>query len=130
MSDRSLSRREFIGAWIAGSAGLALGAARSSVAAVSPTGGQPRPGGTLRVGRLVDLQGPAVSLMANPSYILSAQVYNALIHYDEKYRPQPELAESWDTSKDGRRVTLHLRRDVQFHTGREFTSDDVRYNTP
>ena len=129
MSDRSLSRREFNGACVAGSTGLALGADRSSVAAASPTGGQPRPGGTLRVGRLVDLQGPAVSLMANPSYILSAQVYNALIHYNEKYRPQPELAESWDTSKDGRRVTLHLRRDVQFHTGREFTSDDVRYNT-
>jgi peptide/nickel transport system substrate-binding protein len=52
-----------------------------------------------------------------------------LIHYNEKYRPQPELAEIRDTSKDGRRVTLHLRRDVQFHTGREFTSDDVRHNT-
>jgi peptide/nickel transport system substrate-binding protein len=129
MGDRRLSRRRFIWASIIGAAGVALSSNRRTVAAPYPTGGQPRPGGALRVGRLVDIQGPAVSLMANPSYILSAQVYNALIHYDEKYRPQPELAESWDISKDGKRVTLNLRKDIHFHTGREFTSEDVKYNT-
>ncbi|HLH73391.1 MAG TPA: ABC transporter substrate-binding protein, partial [Chloroflexota bacterium] len=100
-----------------------------STTVAAKTTAQPRSGGSLQVGRLVDIHGPADSLMANPSYILSAQIYNALIHYDEKYQPQPELAESWEISKDGKQVAIHLRQGVLFHTGREFTSDDVKYNT-
>ena len=129
MHMRSLNRREFVAAAAAGAAGAILGGARASLGASAPAAAQPRSGGTLRVGRLVDIQGPAVALMANPSYILSAQVYNALIHFDAQKRPQPELAESWEISRDGRRVTLHLRQGVVFHTGRAFTSDDVKYNT-
>ena len=38
---------------------------------------------------------------------------------------QPWLAESWEESEDGIRVTLHLRQGVKFHNGRELTADDV-----
>ena len=38
------------------------------------------------------------------------------------------LAESWDVSSDLTQFKLNLRKGVQFHTGREFTSDDVKYN--
>jgi peptide/nickel transport system substrate-binding protein len=38
---------------------------------------------------------------------------------------EPQLAESWAVSDDGRRVTMTLRRGVQFSDGRPFTSADV-----
>jgi len=56
------------------------------------------------------------------------QVYDPLVSYDEQLQTQPELAESWEQSSDARQIKLNLRKGVQFHSGREFTSDDVRYN--
>jgi len=38
---------------------------------------------------------------------------------------EPQLAESWTVSDDGRRVTMALRRGVQFSDGHAFTSGDV-----
>ena len=40
---------------------------------------------------------------------------------------QPELAESWKTSADGKSITLHLREGVQFSDGTPFTAADVAY---
>ena len=38
----------------------------------------------------------------------------------------PDLAHSWQISKDGKSYTFHLRKDVLFHDGAEFTADDVK----
>jgi peptide/nickel transport system substrate-binding protein len=38
------------------------------------------------------------------------------------------LAESWDISSDFKQITLNLRKGVTFHSGREFTADDVVWN--
>ena len=40
-------------------------------------------------------------------------------------QPEPELAESWTVSKDGRVVTFHLRKDLRFSDGSNLTSSDV-----
>ncbi len=40
---------------------------------------------------------------------------------------EPQLAESWTASDDGRRVTLKLRQGVLFSDGHPFTADDVLF---
>lgn len=37
------------------------------------------------------------------------------------------LAESWEVSEDGLEYTFHLRQDVKWHDGVEFTADDVLF---
>ena len=56
-----------------------------------------------------------------------SQFYNVLVRKDETtHEPQPELAERWSFSPDGKTMTLHLRRGVKFHSGREFVAEDVK----
>jgi peptide/nickel transport system substrate-binding protein len=43
-------------------------------------------------------------------------------------QPQPQLAESWEFSADGKTITVHLRKGVLFHSGRQLTSGDIKYN--
>ena len=38
----------------------------------------------------------------------------------------PDLAHSWEISKDGRTYTFHLREGVQWHDGTDFSSADVK----
>lgn len=51
-------------------------------------------------------------------------VYEGLVRYDANLQIEPALAVSWETpSEDVWR--FHLRRDVKFHNGADFTADDV-----
>ena len=54
-------------------------------------------------------------------------VYNRLISVDEKMQLRPELASSWEVSKDGLTWTVHLVKGVTFQDGRRFTSKFVVY---
>ncbi len=52
--------------------------------------------------------------------------------YDPNYSIVPELAKSWEVSKDGKSYTFKLQQGVKFHNvppvnGREFTSEDAKY---
>ena len=40
---------------------------------------------------------------------------------------EPELAQSWKISKDGRQITFHLRSGISFSDGTPFTAEDVAY---
>jgi peptide/nickel transport system substrate-binding protein len=40
---------------------------------------------------------------------------------------EPELAQSWKVSKDGRQITFHLRSGVSFSDGTPFSAGDVAY---
>lgn len=60
------------------------------------------------------------------SYGYNRNLYNTLIRYDYSLTPQPELAEKWDLSSDGKALTLRLRQGVKYHSGHEFTSADVK----
>ena len=100
-------------------------AAPAPAAAAKPAA-QPKSGGTLRVGQVGDiprLDGQLVSAVDT-----TWMAFDRLSAYDEKLQPQPMLAESWDVSSDYKQIKLNLRKGVQFHTGREFTSEDVKWN--
>ncbi|HEY3059880.1 MAG TPA: ABC transporter substrate-binding protein [Chloroflexota bacterium] len=88
---------------------------------------QPKRGGILKQG----YQGDPVSLdpmLKVQNDVMWLGVFERLTAYDAQFKPQPMLAESWEVSTDARSVKLNLRRGVQFHSGREMTSEDVKYS--
>jgi peptide/nickel transport system substrate-binding protein len=65
---------------------------------------------------------------SNSNEVVAMQnIYDTLTFYDsETQKVTPRLAESWTSSKDGRRWTFKLRSGVKFQTGRTMTSADVK----
>jgi peptide/nickel transport system substrate-binding protein len=87
---------------------------------------QPKSGGTLRwglLGNIVTLDGHNYGGTTHVFH-----VFDRLIVLDEQLNWVPRLAESWDINAEYTQVTLHLRKGVQYHSGREFISDDVLWN--
>jgi peptide/nickel transport system substrate-binding protein len=115
-----LSRRQILKA-----GGLTLGALAVGRAAAAQT---PKPGGTLISAQATEATGldpqlvPALSRSRR-----SPLMYSQLVRYDETMTPRGELAESWETSKDGLTWTFKLREGVKFHDGQEMTSADVKF---
>jgi peptide/nickel transport system substrate-binding protein len=88
---------------------------------------QPRGGGTLRVGILGDIPSLDPHQLTVPVPDVTYSIWDRLLAYDAQLKLQPLLAETFDMSSDGKQLKLTLRKGVQFHTGREFTSDDVKW---
>ncbi len=57
-----------------------------------------------------------------------AQLFASPLRYDEDWTPQPYLAESWEISEDGLKVTLNLVKNAVFHDGEPITSSDVAFS--
>ncbi|HEX8969420.1 MAG TPA: ABC transporter substrate-binding protein [Chloroflexota bacterium] len=93
-----------------------------------PASAQPKTGGTLRVGVPTDIVTLDPVVRGGAPYESTWLTFDRLVTYDEKLTPLPMLAESWDLSPDYTQVKLNLRKGVTWHTGREFTSDDVKWN--
>ncbi len=55
-------------------------------------------------------------------------VFDSLLRISDKGDFEPWLAESYELSKDGKMITVRLRKGVMFHTGREMKADDVVYS--
>jgi peptide/nickel transport system substrate-binding protein len=53
-------------------------------------------------------------------------IYDTLLEPDQSGKLVPALAEKWDVSADGLKVTFTLRNDVVFHNGDKFTARDVK----
>ena len=60
------------------------------------------------------------------------KVYNTLVRLERNAKNdlevQPELAETFDVSPDGKLYTFHLRKGVHFHNGREMKAADAEYS--
>ena len=119
----------------ANSPGSAPAASTSTPAGVSVTprpaptpAGQPKRGGTLRIGRSNEPSNLDPHLISPYGLHSTWMAVDRLTAYDDKLQPQPRLAESFELSSDSTQLKLNLRKGVAYHTGREFTSDDVKYS--
>ena len=105
----------------------------ASVLAVSATSafaqGAPKSGGTLV---MAFPQTPRHLNSAVQSGVATAvpaaQLFASPLRFDDKWQPQPYLAESWKLAEDGKSLTLNLRKDAVFHDGKPITSADVAFS--
>jgi peptide/nickel transport system substrate-binding protein len=107
-----------------GSGGNATGSGGSETGAVTE-------GGILRVGSINYIDS------FNPFHFIESQSYNAfimlypqLVQYDfvdGEYVIVGDLADSWDTSADGKDWTFHLKSGAKWSDGQPLTADDVAW---
>jgi peptide/nickel transport system substrate-binding protein len=70
----------------------------------------------------------AVNAPDNPSIWVFVNIYDQLLRPgNDGTSLTPDLATSWDISKDGTVYTFHLRPNVLFHDGTKLTSADVKF---
>ena len=103
-------------------------AATSAPTAAPTTAAAPAKGGEIVIGK--DQEAPGLDPAKNPAQAATRVfdlMYSRLTRLDAQMRPQPDLAEKWDISPDGKTYTFHLRQGVKFHNGRDLTSADVKY---
>src|SRR5438477_9192581 len=115
-----LSRRALLTTGGAALATLSLGRAAQAQA--------PRPGGAFVSAQTTEATGLDPQLV--PAFSRSRRspmMYNQLVRFDTDMQPVPELAESWEVSRDGLVWTFTLRQGVKFHDGQELTSADVKF---
>ena len=56
------------------------------------------------------------------------EVFNGLVTISPDIEIKPDLAESWDVSRDGLKYTFNLHPDGKFHDGRRVTAEDFRWS--
>jgi peptide/nickel transport system substrate-binding protein len=99
-----------------------------STPAPAAAAGQPRKGGIARYSIQADLSSIDGHVRTPGAVDSLWLVFDHLTIYDQKLQPQPMLAESWEVSPDYKQVKFNLRKGVTYHSGRDFTSDDVKWN--
>jgi len=123
-----LTRREFLYWSGAGMAGMALAGIPEQGYAQEK---KPKYGGRLRVGERFGSPGLDAhknqEFMDYQNYYL---MYNALTDVGQlpKVNIYPDMAKSWEISKDGREYIFPLREGVKFHHGKELDANDVKYS--
>ncbi len=128
----SLSRRAFLGA-VSAMGLAAVSGCRSAVDEAEDTdddaaaegGGNPESGGTL-VTSVVAEPVPGAYNTGRPGNIFWCRsVLETLTLVDDSYEVVPVLATEWEFQEENTRLVLTLREGVTYHSGRDFTSEDV-----
>src|SRR5688572_32406868 len=88
-----------------------------------------RPGGTFVIGAGNDPGqfNPGITT-AGGTHLVTGNIYNGLLFLDEQFNPQPDLAESWTVTPDGKMYTFKLASGVTWHDGQPFSSADVKFS--
>ena len=110
------------------SSGAPGGAGTATAGGAATTGGTAKKGGTLKLSQPIPITPFEFQQLGPHIAMVALGIFDTLIRYDDKNQPQPRLAESWTWNDDKTTLTLKLRAGVKFHTGRDFTSDDVKFN--
>ncbi|MGB7630894.1 MAG: peptide-binding protein [Candidatus Deferrimicrobium sp.] len=88
----------------------------------------PAYGDAIVEGSIGDVSGFLTAVTTDASsHEAAGYVFNGLVRYDKNLKLEGDLAESWEVSPDGKRITFHLRKGVKWHDGAPFTSDDVMF---
>lgn len=90
---------------------------------------EPVEGGTLRVGwtQEPDTLNPLVYETVQAGLIFREGLYETLVGVSAELTPEPLLAESWESSDDGRVWTFDLVQNATWHDGEPFTAADVKF---
>jgi peptide/nickel transport system substrate-binding protein len=93
--------------------------------------GSPKTGGTLVMAKTVEaaeLDPQLTSSLARQR--ITMLTYNNLVKLSNEVAIQPDLAESWKVSPDGKQIDFALRKGVLWHppVSRELVADDVKYS--
>ncbi|HEX9851060.1 peptide-binding protein [Candidatus Deferrimicrobium sp.] len=88
----------------------------------------PAYGDAIVEGSIGDVSGFLTAVTSDASsHAAAGYVFNGLVRYDKDLKLEGELAESWEISRDEKKITFHLRKGVKWHDGAPFTSDDVMF---
>ena len=123
-----LTRREFL----AQVSALGLAATLSPALLGTPArAATPKSGGRCRIAYndcgMSDGLDPTIS-NSNCSGLLRGQLANPLVEEGPGGVLIPELAESWESSKDVKKWTFKLRKGIEFHNGKTFDVEDAIYS--
>jgi ABC-type transport system substrate-binding protein len=129
---RLVTRRQVLagGSAAVGSAVLATTDSRSSVFAAqegTPTGGEPRLGGEIRMAYNTPATLNPLFSTAGADQGVERQIYGGLVMMTHEVQPQMDLAESVEISEDAREFTFRLREGLVFSDGEPLTSADVLF---
>jgi len=96
--------------------------------AAPPSNAAPAYGDAFVEGSIGDVSGFLTAVTSDSaSHTAAGYVFNGLVRYDKNLKLEGELAESWEVSPDGRKITFHVRKGVTWHDGKPFTSEDVMF---
>ncbi|MFT3937656.1 ABC transporter substrate-binding protein [Rhodopseudomonas sp. BR0G17] len=88
----------------------------------------PRKGGVFNVHYGAEQRQLNPSLQASTGvYIIGGKIQEPLVDLDAAGNPVGVLAESWESTPDGKTITFKLRKGVTWHDGKPFTSEDVAF---
>ncbi|MBZ9761666.1 ABC transporter substrate-binding protein [Mesorhizobium sp. CA8] len=125
VAGRGITRRTFA---------MGLGAVASYALLNSPRtarAAEPKQGGRLRIGiargDTSDNLDPSILNNTHPINI-TWQLRNNLVEIGASSEAVPELAESWEPSKDAKIWRFKLRKGVTFHNGKAFDAEDAAYS--
>lgn len=126
---RSLRRAQgaLFGAALAGA--VTLTGCQAPVDQGTGTGGGEAAGGSIVVGVTSDPDTlmPWKATQFQAVNVLQT-IYGTLTEYDQDLTTVPGLAESWETSEDGKTLTMKLRSGVTFADGSAFDAEDVKFS--
>ena len=114
---------------LAGALGAVLLLSGCAVASGAETGAsatsEPVEGGVLRVAATADAQPQFAMANRAGNWSWRRLVFESLVEKNADAEPEPLLATAWEYNDDRTELTLELREGVTFHSGRDFTAEDV-----